>query len=68
MTNTDDLSAELEVLARKAGLEIQPDRRTAILNGYREVRAMTELLRTLEFTSADEPANIYCFDPILRSA
>lgn len=68
MPPSDDLSAEVDVLAARAGLAIPPERRTAILAGYAEVRAMTELLRTAGLEPADEPANIYLFDPILRSA
>ena len=68
MPPTDDLNAELDVLAARAGLMIPPDRRNAILAGYTEVRGMTERLRTAGLEPVDEPANIYLFDPILRSA
>jgi hypothetical protein len=68
MGPTTNLSIELEVMAARAGLEIQADRRPAILAGYTDLRAMAERLRGMDLSAADEPANIYSFDPITRSA
>ena len=62
------LNAEMDALAARAGLVIQPDRRAGILAVYTEVRAMTTLIRALDLKPEDEPANTYTFDPITRSA
>jgi hypothetical protein len=68
MSTPESLGAEFDILAARAGLTIPPDRRAAILAGWAEVRGMAALLRTADIGPADEPANIYLFDPILRSA
>ncbi|MEJ1161308.1 hypothetical protein [Prosthecomicrobium sp. N25] len=68
MSDADTLAIELDVLAAKAGVAIQHDRREAILAGYQDVKRMAALLRTVEITAADEPANIYTFANITRSA
>lgn len=60
--------AEFDALAARAGLAIPSERRAAILAIYAEVKEMAALLRTADLGPADEPANIYLFDPILRSA
>lgn len=68
MSTHASLDAELDILAARAGLTIPADRRKAILAGYAEARAMADLLRSTRLEAVDEPANIYTFDPILRSA
>lgn len=68
MPTTQDIEPELDLLAARAGLVIPSDRRRAILASYAEVRGMAALLRETGLEPADEPANIYLFDPILRSA
>ena len=68
MPTPDALEAELDCLAARAGLTIPDDRRRAVLKTFAEVRAMTELLRTADLGPADEPSNVYAFDPILRGA
>ena len=68
MTDVLDSETELDVLAARAGLVIPPDRRKAILASHAEVKALAALLRETGLEPADEPANIYLFDPILRSA
>jgi hypothetical protein len=68
MPTPEAIETELDVLAARAGLTIPPDRRKAILAGYAEVRGMADLLRSVDIGPADEPSNVYTFDPILRSA
>lgn len=68
MSDDAKTATELDVLAARAGLEIQPDRRAAILAGYTELRQMAERLRAVDIDPAEEPANVYGFDPVLRSA
>lgn len=68
MADTLDNETELDVLAARAGLVIPPDRRKAILASHAEVKGLAALLRETGLEPADEPANIYLFDPILRSA
>ena len=68
MSITEELAAEFDTLAARAGLAIPPERRDSILALYAEMKGMTAQLREAGITPADEPANIYLFDPILRSA
>ena len=56
----DDLEREFEALAKRAQLQIPADRRAGLLNGYRELRNMVEVLRQNLPPSA-EPAST--FDP-----
>ena len=68
MSDTEMLGAEFDLLAAKAGLTIPADRRAAMLDIYKELRRMGEVLKAADLGPTDEPANIYTFDPILRSA
>jgi hypothetical protein len=68
MSISEDLGAEFDMLAARAGLAIPAERRDSILALYAEMKGMTAKLREAGITPADEPANIYLFDPILRSA
>jgi hypothetical protein len=68
MSITEELGAEFDTLAARAGLTIPAERRESILAVYAEMKGMTAQLREAGITPADEPANIYLFDPILRSA
>lgn len=68
MTETETIEVEFETLAQTAGLTIPSERRPAILEEYNKLREMTALLRTMDITPADEPSNIYGFDPVLRGA
>ena len=62
----DALTAEFDLLAAKAGLDIPPDRREALLLGYADMKRIAQLLRTTNLTAADEPANIYTFANIVE--
>lgn len=68
MSTSTEIEAELEILFAKAGITVPEDRKAAVVHGYAEVRAMAELIRSMDLTAVDEPANIYGFDPILRGA
>lgn len=68
MSDPAIFESEFDVLIAKAGLTIPEERRKAILSGYAELRRKAELLRTMDITHVNEPANIYGFDPILRGA
>lgn len=67
MTSTTSLTEEYTAAAERAGLTIPEDRLDGIVRLYSDLRSMTSLLRSMNLTAADEPANIYSFDPILRS-
>ena len=56
-TTTDDaaLTAEFDALAGRAGLSIPDDRKAALLQGYKDLKRMTALMRQPR-TAADEPA------------
>ena len=67
-TSADDqaLSAELEILAKRAGLEIPESRKPALLKGYKDLKRMTALMRQPR-TAADEPAGTYIIQTVTRS-
>ena len=66
--STDDqtLSAEFEVLAKRAGLDVPENRKAALLKGYKDMKRMTALLRQPR-TAADEPAGTYVIQTVTRS-
>jgi hypothetical protein len=66
-TSSDEqaLSAEFDVLARRAGLTIPEERRSALLKGYRDLKRMTALMRQPR-TAADEPAGTYDIRTVTR--
>ena len=58
-----DLQAEFDALARRAGIEIPPERRAALLEGFRDLRKMTALLHhprpaTSEFAASFDVRSI----------
>jgi hypothetical protein len=57
MTPPDEAEVELEVAARRLGVEIPADLKGGVLHGYRGLREMTALLRRAEAEQRDE------FDP-----
>jgi hypothetical protein len=61
----EERDAELDLLLRRAGLTIPPERYPAILLGYREIQAMMPLLRGPR-TAASEPAGTYVLDTVTR--
>jgi hypothetical protein len=60
MSAEDDaaLEREFDVLMRKAGATVPPDRRAGVLAGYKEMKRMAALLRQPR-SEADEPSNVY---------
>jgi hypothetical protein len=67
-TTTDDstLAVEFDVLARRAGLSIPEDRKAALLQGYKDLKRMTALMRQPR-TAASEPATAYSILSVTRS-
>jgi hypothetical protein len=67
-TPSDDqaLSAEFDILAKRAGLEISESRKPALLKGYKDLKRMTALMRQPR-TAADEPAGTYVIQTVTRS-
>lgn len=68
MSTPAHLDTMVSAIAERAGLSLPDDRKAAIINGFVELQAMCALLRATNLTAADEPANIYLFDPITRIA
>ena len=68
MSTQDDtaLEREFDMLMAKAGATVPADRRAGLIAGYRDMKAMTALLRQPR-TAADEPANIYSLTRFLGS-
>ncbi len=60
-----EIEREFETLARRAQLYIPEDRRAGLLNGYRELCNMMELLRQGLPASA-EPASTFSLDGVVR--
>ena len=52
----EEAEVELEVAARRLGIEVPADLRGGVLHGYRGLRDMTALLRRAEAEQQDEPA------------
>jgi hypothetical protein len=67
-TSTDDqaLAAEFDVLANRAGLPVAEAHKAALLQGYKDLKRMTALLRRPR-TAADEPAGAYAILSVTRS-
>jgi hypothetical protein len=65
---TDDkaLSAEFDVLAKRAGLTIPAGRKPAMLAGLKDLKRMTALMRQPR-TAANEPAGAYSILSVTRS-
>lgn len=68
MSDPAHLDSMVCAIAERAGLPLPEDRKAQIINGFVELEAMCALLRAAGLTAADEPANIYGFDPITRIA
>jgi hypothetical protein len=59
----ESLNIELDVLARRAGLEIPADRRDALLEGFRDLKKLLAVLRapreaTSEIAGVFDPRSI----------
>jgi len=68
-TPTDDqaLTAEFEILAKRAGLTIPENRKAALLRGFKDIKRMAALMHQ-PLTAADEPAGTYDIRTVTRSA
>ena len=66
VTDEQALSAEFDVLARRAGLTILEARKPAMLAGYKDLKRMTALMRQPR-TAANEPAGAYAILSVTRS-
>ncbi len=53
-----ELAVEFDVFAKRAGLDIPADRRELVFAGFKDMRAMLELLRQPR-TAAHEPAGFF---------
>jgi hypothetical protein len=60
------LTAEFDVLAKRAGLEVPANRKPAMLKGFKDLKRMTALMRQPR-TAADEPAGTYVIQTVTRS-
>jgi hypothetical protein len=67
-SSTDDqaLAAEFDVLARRAGLPVAEAHRASLLQGYKDLKRMTALMRQPR-TAANEPAGAYSMLSVTRS-
>lgn len=66
-TSTDEkaLEAEFDSLAKRAGLDIPAPRKPAMLQGLKDLKRMTALMRQPR-TAADEPAGTYSILTVTR--
>lgn len=56
MTSRDEAEVELEVAARRLGIEIPEDLKAGVLHGYRGLRELTALLRRAELERRESRA------------
>lgn len=66
-TSTDEKALEIEFdsLAKRAGLDIPASRKPAMLQGLKDIKRMTALMRQPR-TAADEPAGTYSILTVTR--
>jgi hypothetical protein len=58
MLSSDELAAEFDILMRRAGLTVPPDRRSAVLASYADLHEQIALLHD-RYAHTDEPANVF---------
>lgn len=61
----EDAAREFDRLAAQRGIVVPPDRRAGVLAGYRDLRAMTRLIRRPR-AAEDEPANVFDITQVAR--
>ena len=66
MPSQTDLTAEFDMLMRRAGLTVPDARRAAVLAGYADFSQQMALLRD-RYAHTDEPANIFRLSPLERA-
>jgi hypothetical protein len=62
MPLSDDLTAEFDILMRRAGITVPPDRRATVLASYADLRGQIALLHD-RYAHTDEPANVFRLSP-----
>jgi hypothetical protein len=62
MPPPDELTAEFDILMRRAGITVPEARRAAVLASYADLRDQIALLHN-RYTYADEPANVFRLSP-----
>ncbi|PZW50919.1 hypothetical protein C8P66_101134 [Humitalea rosea] len=62
---TEERDAELDMVLKRAGLTLPPNRYAGILATYRDLQAMLPVLRGPR-TAAAEPAGTYVLETITR--
>lgn len=65
-TNDKALAVEFDVLARRAGLPVAEVHKLAMLQGYKDLKRMTALMRQPR-TAASEPAGAFAILSVTRS-
>ena len=62
MPSPDALEAEFDILMRRAGISVPPERRTAVLASYADLLGQIALLHD-RYAYTDEPANVFRLTP-----
>jgi hypothetical protein len=62
MPSPDELAAEFDILMRRAGITVPPDRRATVLAGYADLHEQIALLHN-RYAHTDEPANVFRLSP-----
>jgi hypothetical protein len=65
-TDEQVLDGEFDILAERAGLAIPESRKPALLQGFKDLKRMTALMRQPR-TAANEPAGAYVISTVTRS-
>jgi hypothetical protein len=58
MLSQDELAVEFDILMRRAGITVPPDRRATVLVSYADLRGQIALLHD-RYAHTDEPANVF---------
>ena len=66
MPSKDELEIEFDVLMRRAGITVPPDRRATVLSSYADLYDQIALLHN-RYVHTDEPANIFRLSPMDRA-
>jgi hypothetical protein len=62
MPSPDELTAEFDMLMRRAGITVPADRRAAVLVSYADLCDQIALLHN-RYVHTDEPANVFRLSP-----
>jgi hypothetical protein len=66
MPSPVELEAEFDILMRRAGISVPPERRATVLASYADMHTQIALLHA-RYAHTDEPANVFRLSPLGRA-